>query len=123
MVSRTWVHGTMVIALLAIVACSGDAALQADAGPDLSISVGDSPTFDGCASDGDIENYRWVILEAPSLMADDSGKVIRDTDPGCSFTLEAAMVAQEVGDWRVEMTVTGSGGESSSDELIVEVLP
>ena len=81
------------VILLAAACGSGDD-LQADARADFSIAVGDSPTFDGCSSGGEIRNYSWAIIDAPDLMAGDAGKVIRETEPACSFTLDAAMDVQ-----------------------------
>ncbi len=111
------------LALLLVAGACGDSNdLKADAGEDFSISVGESPQFDGCGSDGDIQNYRWVIVAAPDIMDGDAGKVIRETEPDCAFTLEAAMEVQEVGSWTVELTVT-DGTDSSVDSVTVEVTP
>lgn len=108
-------------AVLVIGACGSDGDPVADAGDDFSIAVGQSPTFDGCGSDGDIDNYRWVIIEAPSLMEDDANKPLRDIDSACTFTLEAAMEVQEIGTWVIELTVSDAAGATSSDRVTVEV--
>jgi hypothetical protein len=113
------VAAVAVVALLG--ACGGDDELAADAGEDFSVAVGESPTFDGCGSSGEIVNYRWKILEAPPTMADDAGKVIEEVDPDCSFTLDAAMIAEEEGSWVIELTVTDAGGATSTDTVAVEV--
>ena len=107
--------------LLALVGACSSGGLNADAGTDFAINVGDTPTFDGCDSTGEIQNYAWVIIEAPDVMAGDQSKIIRETDPVCSFTLDAAMVSQEVGDWVVELTITDDAGNTDSDTVRVEV--
>ena len=107
--------------MLLVGACGNGSELRADAGADLSIRVGESPTFDGCGSDGQIQNYRWVIIEAPDLMAGDADKVIREIESSCSFTLDATMEIQEIGTWIVELTVSDSGGNTSADTVRLEV--
>lgn len=111
----------LVSVLLVVGACGSGSSLKADAGPDSSVAVGDSPTFDGCASEGDIQNYQWRIIEAPDLMEGDSGKLIRETGQGCSFALDAAMGPQEVGTWIVELTVIDAESETSTDTVRVEI--
>ncbi len=107
--------------VLAAAACGDGDDLRADAGSDIAIQVGESPTFDACGSGGDIENYRWEIVEAPDIMEGDAGKVIREVEANCSFTLEAAMEAQEVGTWVVELTVSDADGNTSVDTVEVDV--
>ena len=104
-------------------ACGNGSELKADAGADLSITVGDSPTFDGCGSNGQIQNYRWVIIEAPDLMPGDAGKVIREIESSCSFSLDATMEIQEVGIWVVELTVSDDDGNTSDDTVTMEISP
>ena len=50
--------------------------VSAEAGDDFVVTIGEAPTFDGCASSGDIDSYTWEIVEAPDTMADDAGKEI-----------------------------------------------
>ncbi len=109
--------------MLGLAACGGDDDVKADAGSDISVAVGESPVFDGCASSGAISNYQWMISEAPASMEKDVGKLIREFDTECSFTLEAAMIAEEAGDWVVELTVSDDGGSTSADTVGVAVSP
>lgn len=112
----------LVLGLLA--ACGGsNASLQANAGTDFSVTVGEAPMFDGCASTGEIANYKWTIVSAPDKMSQDAGKVIREVDANCSFTLGAAMGVDEVGPWVIELEVRDAGGNTSTDEVQVEVGP
>jgi hypothetical protein len=118
-----YVRFTFLIGItLAIVAgCGGGTAPQADAGQDFTVIVGTEPTFDGCASRGDIVNYQWTIVEAPDTMPGDAGKIIREVDPNCSFTLDANMGVDEVGQWVIELAVTDSEGQIDTDTVIVTV--
>lgn len=116
------VVGILALALFGLAACGDDTdGLDADAGDDFSVEVGTSPEFDGCSSTGDIVAYGWIIREAPADLSDDVGKSIRDSSPECSFTLEAAMVVDEIGTWVVELTVTDSSGADASDTVSVDV--
>ncbi len=107
--------------LVLAAACGGDDDLAADAGDDFAVVVGESPTFDGCGSSGDIVNYQWVIRGTPSDMSDDVDKPLREIDDQCSFTLDAAMLIDEVGVWTIELTVSDAEGNTSSDTVTVEV--
>ena len=98
------------------------AELKADAGADLTVNVGDSPEFSGCASTGAIANYQWTIVKAPENMPEYNDKVIREVDADCSYTLEASMIADEVGMWEIELEVTDGDGNSSSDTVAIEVV-
>jgi hypothetical protein len=112
----------LILGLLA--ACGGSSApLQANAGTDFSVNIGESPTFDGCASTGEVANYKWTIVSAPDKMSDDAGKVIREVDANCSFTLGAAMGVDEVGPWVIELEVRDAGGNTNTDQVQVEVGP
>jgi hypothetical protein len=106
-----------------LVACQGSSpAPQANAGQDFSVMVGTPPTFDGCASSGDIVNYRWTIVDAPDQKAEDIDKVIRDESVECLFSLETLMEIEEVGDWEVELEVRDSGGRTDTDTVIVSII-
>jgi len=114
----------MWIAILAVAAgCGGGAGtgLTADAGADFTVVVGEAPTFDGCASAGSIVNYKWTIVTAPDAMAKDAGKVLREIDPNCSFTLEATMALQELGEWVIQLEVRDASGSTATDTVSVTV--
>lgn len=121
-----WV-GMLAVAMVAcmLVACSGSGpateAPVAAAGEDFAIEVGERPRFDACASTGDIMNYKWTIVAAPQSMQDDAGKVIRETEPDCAFTLEAQMGVDEVGTWRIQVEVTDAAGNRDTDTVTVTV--
>jgi len=116
---RLWLVLAVAGAML-IAACGGGSDLDANAGSDFSVVVGEAPVFDGCDSVGDIENYEWLITSAPASRADDVGKALRATMDDCSFELESAMLVDDVGDWTIELTVT-SGSDTATDAVTVEV--
>ncbi len=115
---------TIGVVLVILAACQGSSEpLQANAGTDFTIKVGEKPTFDGCASTGNIENYKWMIVSAPDQMAQDSGKVICEVEPNCSFTLGTAMKPEEAGEWVLRLEVKDTQGNTSADEVAVSVEP
>lgn len=114
----------LLIALVAFAAlaaaCGGGGDLAADAGEDFDVVLGDAPVFDGCGSTGDDLSYTWTIVETPDDMTDDTGKLLRDAITECSFTLESAMEAVDVGTWVIELTVS-DGDATATDQLTVVV--
>ena len=106
---------------LVLVACGGSAALNADAGADFVVPMGEAPSFDGCASQGDIVNYNWRIVSTPDEMSDDAGKPLRESDTKCSFTLDAAMAISDVGVWLIELEVRDAAGNTATDQVRVTV--
>lgn len=104
---------------LMIAGCGDNGGPTADAGADFSVSVGDVPSFDGCASTGDIENYQWTIVRGPDEA--DAGKLLRETMSDCAFELESSMVIDDVGEWTIELSVT-DGSASSTDQVVVQVV-
>lgn len=118
---RLWLLISIGLVIILVGCGGGDEPLAVDAGDDFEIQVGESPTFDGCASTGAIDNYKWTIIEAPPAMAEDSGKIIREVDANCSFTLDAAMGLKEMGAWIIELEVSNSAGETATDRVTVTV--
>ena len=104
-----------------LAACQSSPPLQANAGADFSVIVSESPIFDGCASTGEIVNYKWTIIGAPDKMSSDAGKVIREIDSNCSFTLGVEMGVDEVGEWIIELEVRDAEGNTNTDTVRVEV--
>lgn len=106
---------------LLLVGCVADQVLKADAGPDFTLSIGESPTFNGCASAGNITNFQWKILEAPEAMAEDNGKVIKEMYADCAYTLETEMGFEEMGIWIIELEVTDDQGATAVDTVAIDV--
>ncbi len=106
---------------LAVAACGGGEPLKADAGPDFTVVASNSPSFNGCNSTGDVVNYKWTVVSAPEAMAKDAGKVIREVDANCSFTLEDTMDLEELGEWVIELEVRDASGNAATDTVTVTV--
>jgi len=114
----------VVFAVAAILsACGGIQTLKADAGADFSVVMGAAPTFDGCASAGDIVNYKWTVLTAPPAMLSDVGKALREVDANCLFTLESSMHVEEAGEWVIQLEVRDASGNTATDTVTVTVTP
>jgi len=109
------------IAIIAAGCGSTTDSVRADAGNNFNVAVGQSPQFDGCGSDGDIENYQWTIRDTPTDMADDIDKVLRETGSDCTFDLETPMIVDELGEWTIELEVRDPDGNSSRDTVVVTV--
>ncbi len=112
----------VVAAGLALAACGGSVesgSLTVDAGEDFTVAVGETPVFDGCASEGDFANYEWTIISAPDS-TDDEGKVLRTVMAECSFELENPMDIADVGEWTIELVAT-DGEAEASDQVVVTV--
>ena len=112
----------LLVTAVLLVACGGTDSLTADAGDDFSVKMGEQPHFDGCASTGNITNYKWTIVNAPQEMSEDVGKVIRETEPECAFTLDAQMGVDEVGVWEVQLEVQNDAGDTAVDTVNVTVM-
>ena len=108
--------------ILVLAACQSGPALQADAGEDFVVPVGERPSFDGCASTGNIVNYKWTILEAPDTMPEDAGKIVREIEQNCAFTLGTEMVIEEAGEWVITLEVRDANNNTSTDTVTVQVL-
>ena len=113
---------TLMIVGLALGACGGGS-LNADAGSDMRVSVGEQIRFDASRSTGDIVNCKWTVLEPPEEMAQDVGKIIRDSAFDCAFTLDEEMARQYIGEWLIELEVTDGAGNTETDTMTVEVIP
>ena len=103
---------------LALAACSGGSGVVADAGTDFTVAVGEAPVFDGCGSTGDIANFEWTIVTAPT--EEDGGKALRTEMNDCDFILESAMIVDDVGEWTIELSVS-DGSEEATDQVVVTV--
>ena len=112
-----WV-GIYVVMALVLVGCSG-ISLEADAGPDFSVAVGESPEFNGCDSAGDIQRYEWTITDAPAASTSAIGMTL-SADGGCSHIVDS-MDVDDLGVWTIELVVTDSEGTSATDQVMISV--
>ncbi|MEO0812017.1 MAG: PKD domain-containing protein, partial [Myxococcota bacterium] len=95
----------------------GGVAPIAVAGPDQTVSAGDTVTLDGSSSsdaDGEIRNYIWERVIGPVVSISDSASPV------------ATFVAPEVTEPStvlIRLTVTDADGISAQDELVVTLNP
>lgn len=123
--SRTYAVFSLLVVLALLLTACGDEdkpeSLKANAGEDFGVKVGEAPTFDACKSTGDIQNFRWIILQAPETKAADNGKVIRANESNCRFTLEDTMVIEELGQWVIQLEIEDADGKKTTDTVTVTV--
>jgi len=111
------------LVVLTLVACQGGSTpLEANAGQDFTVVVGEVHTLDGCASKGDIVNYKWTIVTAPAGKEGDEGKVVREEGVECLFKSDTEMYSDEVGEWEVELEVRDAAGNTDTDTVTVKVV-
>jgi hypothetical protein len=119
-----WQWIIMVVCVVCLVACAGEEgspALKADAGQDFALKIGETPRFNACASEGEIENYQWSVVQAPASKAEDANKLIRELESNCEFSLEDAMVIEEVGEWVIQLEVRAKDGSTATDTVTITV--
>lgn len=113
---------TAAVALLAVtmavtgIVASPNEPPLADAGLDQDVSKGATVLLDGTGShdpDGSIESYRWTVRTP------DGGEVALD----CRTCARTSFAPDELGRYRVTLTVTDEDGATSSDTLYVDVAP
>lgn len=120
---RNFLLGFWLILVLLAGCQGGGEVLQADAGEDLTVRLGEKPQFDGCASTGKIASYTWTIIKAGEKMPEDEGKVLKEAGDDCAFSIEAPMGEDELGFWVVELSVDDAAGNVSTDQVRVDVVP
>lgn len=97
----------------------------ANAGPDVTVRVGEMATFDGCQSvdldGGQIEYYRWYIMGTPEGRENQVGRVLREGDDAALWTSDKPMTEEDLGQWVIELKVTDDEGQSATDDLLLTV--
>lgn len=116
-------------AALLLVACglSQPVPPVAEAGPPLTVRVGQPLTLDGSSSfdpgGGEIVSYTWTVAEAPEGSADDSGRLLAGPQPHPALTTQLAGNPSGVGVWTLELEVTDDEGLRATDVVTVTVVP
>lgn len=90
---------------------------MADAGGDRGVGIGAQVTLDASASsdaDGDALGYAWQLISAPQ----GSGASLRNAD-----TIKATFVADALGPYVAQVTVSDEDGEQNSDRVVVTAGP
>ena len=95
---------------------AGNASPYANAGTGGVFMVGSTVVLDGSESidpDGTIGDYSWKLIDAPQ------GTAATITNPSQAV---AAIAPDEVGTWRVELTVTDDAGATAKSRTTIDVL-
>ena len=98
----------------------------ANAGPDVTVQVGQEVSLDGSSSvdldGGKIAYYHWSIRAAPEGRQDEVGRVLGEgQDSVCSTDLP--LNSENHGQWTIELRATDDEGQSATDEMMLTVLP
>jgi len=99
----------------------------ANAGPDMTVRVGERASYDGSQSvdldGGEIVLYQWKVTAAPEGREDEVGRVMREGEDAAVWTTESALANEDVGEWVIELKVTDNGGQSATDDMVLTVIP
>ena len=98
----------------------------ANAGPDVTVSLGERASYDGSGSvdldGGHIVYYHWRIAVAPEGREDEIGKVLREGATAAIWTSDTAATQEDLGEWVIELKVTDDEGQSATDDMTVTVV-
>ena len=98
----------------------------ANAGPDVTVRIGERASYDGSGSldldGGQVVYYHWRIAGAPEGREDEIGKVLREGADAAIWTSDTAATQEDLGDWVIELKVTDDEGQSATDDMTVTVI-
>ncbi len=98
----------------------------ANAGPDITIRVGEMVSFDASSSvdldGGSVVYYKWYIMGAPEGREDQIGVVLREGEDAATWTTPAPVGEKDLGQWVIELRVTDEEGQSATDDLSLTVI-
>ncbi|NIN94780.1 MAG: hypothetical protein GTO49_07335, partial [Anaerolineae bacterium] len=116
----------IVVLLLTGCALATKAPPVANAGPDVTVRVGETVTFDGSQSvdldGGQVVYYRWYIMGAPEGREDEVGRVLREGEDAALWTSDEPMTEEDLGQWIIELKVTDDEGQSATDDMMFTVI-
>jgi hypothetical protein len=99
---------------------------MADAGPDVTVHLGDNVSLDGSSSTdldgGELTYYHWSIRFAPEELQDEVGRVLEEGPDAAVCTTDLALNKDNVGQWTIELKVTDDEGQSAIDEMVLTVI-
>jgi hypothetical protein len=99
---------------------------RAYAGPDMTVRIGETVTYDGSQSvdlnGGRITYYKWYIMGAPEGREDQIGVVIQEGEDTVIWTTASPVGEEDLGEWVIELKVTDDEGQSATDDLILIVI-
>jgi len=98
----------------------------ANAGPDVTVRIGERVSYDGSQSvdldGGKIVYYKWYVTVAPEEQEDQVGQVLREGPDAATWTSDRPVAEQDLGEWVIELWVTDDEGQSATDDLTLKVI-
>jgi hypothetical protein len=98
----------------------------ANAGPDVTVRVGETVAFDGSQSvdldGGQIVYYRWYIMGTPEGREGEVGRVLREGEDAAVWASDEPMTDEDLGQWIIELKVTDEESQSATDDMTLTVI-
>ncbi len=98
----------------------------ANAGPDVTVRIGERVSHDGSGSvdldGGKIVYYKWYVTVAPEGREDQVGQVLREGPDAATWTSDRPVGEEELGEWVIELWVTDDEGQSATDDMTLKVI-
>jgi hypothetical protein len=98
----------------------------ANAGPDVTVRIGERVSHDGSGSvdldGGRIVYYKWYVTVAPEGREDQVGQVLREGPNAATWTSDSPVGEQDLGEWVIELWVTDDEGQSATDDMTLKVI-
>jgi len=99
---------------------------RADAGPDVTVHIGETVSYDGSSSvdldGGKIVYYRWIVASAPEGREEKIGRLLHEAEDAAVWSSDIPLAEQDVGEWVIELKVTDDEGQSATDDLTLTVV-
>jgi hypothetical protein len=99
---------------------------RAYAGPDITVHLGETVSYDGSQSvdldGGKIVYYHWRVASAPEGREDEIGRVLREGEDAATWTTNSPVQEEDLGQWIIELKVTDEEGQSATDDLTLTVV-
>jgi hypothetical protein len=98
----------------------------ANAGPDVTVRIGERVSYDGSQSadpdGGEIVYYQWRITAVPEGREDQIGVVTWEGEDAATWSTPNPVGEEDLGEWVIELKVTDDEGQSATDDLILIVV-
>ncbi len=126
--SFAWIFAFTILVGLALTGCAlaTKAPPRADAGPDVTVHIGEIVSYDSSLSidldGGKIVYYRWRVASAPEGREDEIGRLLHEGQDAAVWSSDVPLAEQDVGEWIIELEVTDDEGQSAIDDLALTVV-